>query len=619
MLGLPGRRLRPISRHAPLLLSLATYTVIAVIGWWNAWSMGPREFAQLGGSGDQAISMWFLAWAPYSVLHLQNPFFSNLANHPYGVNLLDNNPALALGYLMAPVTWFGGPVLSFNIIATLAPVVSAAAAYALIRRFTEWRLAAFVGGLLYGFSPYIVGQGTGHIFVEFVPLPPLILLVLHDIVVRQRGRPIPKGALLAAMLVVQFFISSEVMVDTLLIGAAGVIIVALTSRRSIRDHLAFAVKGIGSAIPIVVVALAYPMWFALDGPAHVVGLLQPTPEAYRADLLGIIVPDHLMRFAPSALRTLADKFSGNTTENGSYLGLPLVAVGTATAVWLRRNLVVLVAAIMGLMAFILSLGSRLTIANHVLTNVPLPEALLAKTPLLQNVIPARLSVFVPLFTALVLGVALDKLRGAPTRGGRRWVSGALPLVLVCACLLPLVPNWPYPMERIQVPMLFTPTTVDAIQPNSVVLMYPYPNGSFAQGDLWQASRLFPFKIAGGSFVLPQPITGKVGNGRPSLINSVMSDLAAGIWPGEDQPLRAELDRLLRSWDVTTVVAVPGSAHFPEAVSYLNWMLGKPPTKVAGADVWYHLPVTSAPSSMTGHDGGAGHRAGGGRSRGVIRS
>ena len=57
-----------------------------------------------------------------------------------------------------------------------------------LRRYTTWIPAAFIGGLLYGFSPYMVGQGEGHIFLMLAPVPPVMFLLLDEILVRQSAR-----------------------------------------------------------------------------------------------------------------------------------------------------------------------------------------------------------------------------------------------------------------------------------------------------------------------------------------------------------------------------------------------------------------------------------------------
>jgi len=573
-------------RHAVVAVTVIVvlYGALAVFGFWGAWGHGPAQYATSGG-GDQAASMWFLTWAPFSILHGHNPLFSDYGNHPFGINMIVNTSTLPLGLLVAPVTMAVGAVVSFNLVGTLAPVLSACAAYLLIRRFTAWRPAAFVGGLLYGFSPYVVAEGLGHLMTVFVPLPPLILLVVHDIVVRQPGKPVVRGVALGLMLVVQFFISSEVLTGTIMIAVVAVALGALFGRDHVREHLRYAARALASGALLVVVVLAYPVWFMLRGPASVVGPVQQAPQLFRADLLGPLYPDLLMHFAPASLANVADHFAGNGTENGSYLGAPLVLLLVVAVIALWRVVVVRIAALTGLFAFVLSLGSRLMIANHP-TFVRLPEGLFDKLPLLDNTVPVRFSLYVALCAAVILGIVVDRVHGAWRWRRSRVLAVAVPMALAVVVLAPLVPAWPYPMQPVEVPAYFTSGAADAIAPDAVVLVYPFPDATFANPQVWQTSTFLRFKMPGGRFNVPQAATGVAGASRASLTDAVLSAVAAGRPPARSAALRGRLVTQLRSWGVRDVVAVPTAIGFPGALSFLTWMLGRPPKMSAGAAVWY---------------------------------
>jgi len=49
-------------------------------------------------------------------------------------------------------------VASFNVLEVLAFAASATAAMVMVRRWTTWLPAAYVAGLLYGFSPYMAAR-----------------------------------------------------------------------------------------------------------------------------------------------------------------------------------------------------------------------------------------------------------------------------------------------------------------------------------------------------------------------------------------------------------------------------------------------------------------------------
>ena len=105
-----------------------------------------------------------------------------------------------------PVTWIWGPVASLNVASTIAPALTAFTAFVVIRRWVTWTPAAFVGGLLYGFSPFVLSSlEFAHLMTAALMLLPLILAVLDEILIRQRhgalgGRPGPGPAAVRAVL-----------------------------------------------------------------------------------------------------------------------------------------------------------------------------------------------------------------------------------------------------------------------------------------------------------------------------------------------------------------------------------------------------------------------------------
>ena len=107
-----------------------------------------------------------------------------------------------------------------NVALTLAPALSALAMYVLLRRWVSWTPAAFLGGLAYGFSPFVVTElALNQLNIAFLAVPPLVVLVLADLLVTQRRAPWRNGLALAGLVVVQFFVSTEVLVITVVAAA----------------------------------------------------------------------------------------------------------------------------------------------------------------------------------------------------------------------------------------------------------------------------------------------------------------------------------------------------------------------------------------------------------------
>ena len=146
--AVPGRS----HRVRPWLMAGAAYLALAVFLWWGTWSTHPTS-TTICGCGDASLFTWFLEWPAYAMAHGLDPWYSAAIFHPTGINLLSNTGEVLVGVGLAPVTWLFGPVAALNVALTLSPALSALAMFALLRRWVAWAPAAFVGGLLYGFSP----------------------------------------------------------------------------------------------------------------------------------------------------------------------------------------------------------------------------------------------------------------------------------------------------------------------------------------------------------------------------------------------------------------------------------------------------------------------------------
>lgn len=606
----PSRTRSPGGGRAATAVAVASYLVLSVAVYWQPWSAGISSRLQPGG--DQYAGVWYLRWTAFAVLHGHNPFFTTWANHPAGVNLLTNTSVPLLGLLGTPITVLFGPIATFNILCTVALAASATAGYAFARRWTTWRPAAWICGLVYGFSPYEIAQSNGHLNLTFVALPPLILLAVHEVAVNQQWSARRAGTTLGLLLTGQFFISSELLASTVLLSLVCLATAAMVGHRQLRGHLQRALAGTAWAAGVAGVLLCYPVWFALRGPGHISGPIQLVPEAYRADLLGILVPGPYIWLAPTWALHTSSVFANSAVENGSYLGISLVVTVVVAVILLwPREPVIRVAAVALGTAFVISLGGALALDTRpgaALTGLPLPERVFAHLPLLSNTVPVRYTVYVFLFAGLVLAIAVDRLHRALTGrvhgGGRRSRRGSaaatvIPVLLAAVCLVPLIPVIPLQgFGNPPVPAYFTSAALDRIAAGSVALLYPFPSTPTPDGQLWQAVAGMRFQMPGGYFLVPQgadhkiafdPATGYVTD---SVTTRALLSLAAGTPPPETPALRATMLGQLRAWGVTTLLAAPvADVRRPaRSAQFLTWLVGVPPEPGADVLAWYHLPV-----------------------------
>ena len=578
----------------PTAIVIVAYFSLSVIPYWSFWTAGGTRIA--GKGGDLSTDAWFLEWVGYAMIHLHNPLVTDWGNYPHGVNGVTNLSMPLLGVLGTPVTLAFGAFGTTTLFFTLAFPLSALSAYVFISRWVRWRPAAFGGGLLYGFSPYLAAQGGSHLNLVFVPLPPLIFLMLAQIASDRTRRPWRWGTVLALLCTAQFFISAEILVSTVIVGAIGLFIAAAVNRADARDRWRFAAHAIGFAAGITALLLAYPLWLLTAGPARISGPVQQT-SLYRGNLLAPLIPDSSMHFRVTGWLPLANTFSGTTSENGLYVGLPLLMLLIAGAIALWRHPLMKMAALTTVAAFIVSLGSRLTVGRYVWMAVPLPEAALTHIPVLDNTIATRYSLYVMLGAAMMFALTIEALRerlqvGRQDQDDRRKAHAVgAPLgcaALVGLALLPLVPAWPYWARVTQVPRYFSSALVTAVPQGSVAMLYPFPAADNAIPMLWQVAAGMRFKSPGGRFVIPAPDSvGTPASDRQVLVGQALTRLADGQMPALTPSLRLALRAQFRSWDVQAVLVQPTGRRPALVIPFFEWLLGRPPdTQSGGISAWH---------------------------------
>ena len=215
--GPTGRGRRSGRRGRALALAAAVYLVLGVGLWWGTVVDAPDVDDHLRLRRRRPVPLVLRVAGLRAGPRARRCCTRRGCSTRGGINLLDDTSVVALGVVTAPVTWLWGPVASMNVALTLAPVLSALAMYVLLRRWVSWAPAAFLGGLAYGFSPFVVTElALNQLNIAFLAVPPLVVLVLADLLVTQRRAPWRNGLALAGLVVVQFFVSTEVLVITVL-------------------------------------------------------------------------------------------------------------------------------------------------------------------------------------------------------------------------------------------------------------------------------------------------------------------------------------------------------------------------------------------------------------------
>jgi hypothetical protein len=313
-----------LRRLAVALLPFAVYAVLAALLSIDAWRSPLTRYVGAGVDSEQ--TMWFLAWTPFALAHHHDPFVSYYMNYSAGFNLLWNTAIPAAGLLLWPITAIWNAVLTYNLVMTGSSVLAAGFGYLAIRRYVEPHIPAFLGGLLYGFSPYVIAQDAGHAHLVLSTVtPPLALLLLDSLVIRRKMAPWALAFLITALGVSQFFIAQEVFVTEIIVAGVLLFILAAVHRGEIRAAAPYARRVLARALPLTAALLAYPVFLQLLGPDRVAGPVHDTNH-FVTDPLSLVVPTVVQQFAPDWATSISNHFSGNVSEWNGYVGIPLLAL-----------------------------------------------------------------------------------------------------------------------------------------------------------------------------------------------------------------------------------------------------------------------------------------------------
>jgi hypothetical protein len=556
--------------------------------------------AQLGGAGDADEYSWFLAWVPFALGHGLNPLLSTYVNYPAGVNLMWNTSVLLPSFLMSPVTVIFGAAFSYNVLITMAPVLSATFAHMAFRRWTG-RLPALAGALIFGFSPYMVAQSIGHLAQTLIMSAPLLLILLDRLLVVQTGPPWRDGLLLGLLGWAQLLTGEEVLAMEVVTGAVALIALCYVGRREISLRFPYVLRGSAVAAGLFVVLSAPFLAYQYFGPYQVQGV-HPA-KAYVSDLFNFFVPTNTTQLSPAAALRVSANFTGNGVEQDAYIGIPLILFIIVALVLARRRPVTWVALTGAAGAALLSMGPTAHVLGHV-SHFYLPDSLLARLPALRNLLPDRFASMMTLGEGLLVALGLEELKRS------RWPITLCGWVLAGAGMVAIFPTVHFPANASPSFGEFTsglscPPASTSHPPGRppVALVVPAVN----ELDLrWQAESHY-------CFVTPTA-TGMTGTNRGDLkLEGVLLTLAnpSRPMPPTTLAIRAEAAQEIQALDIHEIVVAPQSPAAPnwspqqqaEAVVWVEWLVGEAPQQglsVYRAYFWKDLPPVG--NIASGHVG-----------------
>jgi hypothetical protein len=496
-----GQRLRPRTPRAQSLTALAVYAVLSVVLIGRHALVDPAHTCSCLGRGDPGLFMWAIKWWPHAITQGIDPFWTSVIWNPTEINLPATTSVPGISLALWPVTETLGVVVTYNLANLLSPVLAAWFAYRLCRYVTGAWLPSLLGGYVYGFSSYELGQMLGHLHLVPIFLLPaavhLVLLRLDEAISVRRF-----VVLMAAVFALQVLISTEVLFAGLAFGFVAVLVafwLVPARRRAIRATIPplFLAGGVAA---LVLSPFLYNAFRglgpqpSLDWPANA--------RMFSADPLNYVVPTPLTWLGGGWAESLAAKFNttnggltGVYAESGAYIGLPLLALAgwfvfrTWKRPWSRVALVVTA------LIFIASLGAHLHIAEppsqpdldyH--PNIVLPWVAFAYLPVFDHLLTVRFAMFI----SLIVGVLVAQALAMPAAGGARarWVVAGVGVV----ALLPTFSGSYWGGKATATPFFEDGTYKRYIERDEIVLAFPLLSGD---SMVWQANSDWYFRMASG--------------------------------------------------------------------------------------------------------------------------
>lgn len=566
---------------------IAVFTVPAVLLWWDAWNKGARSTVRCPCL-DPGQQVWFIAWPAYALAHLKSPFSTTWLWPPHGVNLLANASATLVGIVLAPITWAFGAFVATTVALTLAPAVSAWGCWVACRRFVTWQPAWWVAGFFFGYSPFVVESvAQGHLSTGLLVLPPLMLVVLHETLVRQQRSAMWCGVTLALLVTAQFLISAEVLTIVIIVAVGGLAVAAMLAPHRAMAGLPFTLRAFGVAALASLLLLAAPVWYMVAGPQRIKGAVWSSLHTFfiaRVYELWSPGPDRTTLF-PGAMQGPQVQYVG--------FGVLVVAGICVAMAWRRRAMWVM--AIIAVGSTVLSWGGILWLSpDHVVLSHWLPWSWFTNLPELDNINAIHFSVTADLAVAVVVAIGLDAFRSS--QPWHRLPAAAWAGVVIAVTAAMMLPVWltyqaPLTVQPIGLPPWYA-TTAQHVPAGSVITSYPFPASASvtSQPMVWQAADGMRFRLAGGYVKVPGVGQGVIGTGTPDSALRTLVDLtlvsgpAIGTFP-LTAPQLVNVRAALRSWGTSYIVVTDTGGAPTEAAGLFTAATGTLPQIAHRAWVW----------------------------------
>lgn len=418
--------------------------------------------------GDIPVYIWNLWWMEKSLFAGSSPLFSDFIFAPQGVSLTFHAFVFLKALLAIPLQGIFSSWTTYNILILATFSAAGFGMYLLARYLTGSAPAAWVAGLVYGFSPFMLARGLGHLNYlsgEWMPLYILCLLRLID--AGERRWAVGAGIFLLLTAYCEYYYLIYLALFTVLyLGYRA----WRTPEEVLRRDFLVNCLLMGG---IAVVGFSPILWalFGVQQSGFIYGGWGGSAKL-GADLLAFFTPPPGSLLYRDVSRELFVRFSGgNVIEATVFTGYIVLGLAAWCVLRLRREEKVRPWLWLWLIFFLLSLGPLLHVGGDFVFGfgpvrfaVPLPYIAVHYLPLIKGArVPARFDIMIELCLAVLCAFAL--------RYRLRSIARVWPVALGIASLVALeYLRLPYPTSAVEIPAIYRQIADD--QRDVVVMEVP---------------------------------------------------------------------------------------------------------------------------------------------------
>jgi hypothetical protein len=467
-------------------IALGVFLVLWIFGYAMPLVLHARTVQLNQSSMDPNFYVWSLRWWPYALAHGVNPFYTKQVGAPHGFNLAWTTTVPPLALLASPLTLLMGAVPSFNLLAAIAPPVSAWAAFIACRRLTGRFWAALLGGACYGFSAYEINHtAAGQLNLTWNVLPPLMVYLI--VLWRDKKLKAPWFiGLMGLLLLTQLFMFLETFFQLTVMIVIGLVVAYALAGRSGRPMIAkLGLQMVLAYCAALIVASPYLLYSL----AHYPKGFTRSPAVTGMALANLVFPRVGRTYGVGFVTHYAHTLPPYAYAD--YIGLPALVIIVALAIWTWSSRITRFLVIMFVVILALAVGPVLAVSAKAIGSVP--WSALWYLPVARSALPNRFMLMGDLALALIVAIWLSvPLRGRLLHYGR-WLVAALAVLFILADV-PTIAD-AQPPYNAHVPSFFaTGEYRDYIKPGATVLVIS-SRGNAAM--LFQAYTNFYFRVSGG--------------------------------------------------------------------------------------------------------------------------